>query len=153
MKHLTREKLNLFVDGQLGGGEASDVREHLSGCSGCSRLHSDLISLRTRLQSVPPPDLPASFAQTVLDRTRSEAGQEQEWTIIEKTAEKVLAGLTFAALVLWALSSGMNGISDRQAERSAGLLDVYIRDSSTVKLMSGETLTRDDLLAAALMQE
>lgn len=48
--HLEEERLHRYFDGDLRGGEAAAVAEHLASCDECSARHRTLSSLRSMLE-------------------------------------------------------------------------------------------------------
>jgi anti-sigma factor RsiW len=47
-----RERLDLYVDGELSGAEADEAREHLPGCASCAKAEAGLRHLRSSLKRV-----------------------------------------------------------------------------------------------------
>ena len=77
-----RERLDLYVDGELSAASAGEAREHSSGCASCARAEAGLRHLRSSLKRVverhrPPPGLEGEVLRSLRRRgrgTRAPAG-------------------------------------------------------------------------------
>ncbi len=150
MDHPSPRTLQEHVDGMLNGHDEQEVRSHVGSCRSCSLTVSELMLARHRVRDLPGLSLPPDFAANVATAVRSRAEEEQEWSVIEKTAEKLLAGIAIIVILLLTASETLFRPDESGVAQTAGLLEVYIRDTTTVRLLSSETITRDDVLAAAL---
>lgn len=45
------EKVSLLIDGELAQDEAEQIKQHMAGCSICSRANEDFLSLRQQIKS------------------------------------------------------------------------------------------------------
>ena len=68
-----RERLDLYVDGELAGADADGAREHLKVCASCARAEAGLRHLRSSLKRVvnrhrPPRELEAELLRSLRSR-------------------------------------------------------------------------------------
>ena len=75
-----RERLDLYVDGELAGADADEARVHLKGCASCAKAEAGLSHLRSSLKRVvnrhrPPPELEAEVLRQLRSRRRAPAGK------------------------------------------------------------------------------
>jgi len=75
-----RERLDLYVDGELSGEETAGAREHLKGCASCAKAEAGLRHLRSSLKRVvnrhrPPATLEAETLRAIRSRKSVRAGR------------------------------------------------------------------------------
>ena len=75
-----RERLDLYVDGELSGEEVEEAREHLKGCTSCSKAEAGLRHLRSSLKRVvnrhqPPSTLEGEVLRSLRARRSVRAGK------------------------------------------------------------------------------
>lgn len=116
------ENMSAWMDGELpdiastpeAGGPDDlelEVAEHQACCPSCRDLFEELKELRAGFETLPEPDPPEGFAQSVLDRIRAEA-RPKVIPLFKRPQVRALAGLA-ACLVLVA---GLYGVSRRQEQ-------------------------------------
>jgi anti-sigma factor RsiW len=104
-----RERLDLYVDGELSAELAEAAREHLKGCTSCSKAEAGLRHLRSSLKRVvnrhqPPPSLEVETLRALRARKSARAGRvldegRRDGTPVWR-AKVVVPVPFFAALVL-----------------------------------------------------
>ena len=103
------ENMSAWMDGELpdiastpeAGGPDDlelEVAEHQACCPSCRDLFEELKELRAGFETLPEPDPPEGFAQSVLDRIRAEA-RPKVIPLFKRPQVRALAGLA-ACLVL-----------------------------------------------------
>lgn len=60
-----RERLSEFIDGVLGGREASEVKAHLDQCDACSEAHRSMVNIIGHMQKMERIEEPADFLEKV----------------------------------------------------------------------------------------
>ena len=109
-----RERLNLYVDGELAAESANEAREHLKGCSSCAKAEAGLRHLRSSLKRVvnrhqPPPELERDVLRSLRSRRRGtfiHAGRARDESRRAGTPvwrSKVSVPLPFFALLVLSL--------------------------------------------------
>lgn len=89
------EHVTALVDGALEGEDRARVEAHLAECAACRAQAADERALRTRLRSLPAPDLPFGLEQRVRARLR----RRHRWPGV---ARAVLPLAAVLVLALWA---------------------------------------------------
>jgi len=105
-----RERLDLYVDGELSAEEAFGAREHLKGCASCARAEAGLRHLRSSLKRVvnrhlPPAGLEGEVLGSLRARGSVRAGRAVDESRREGTPvwrAKVVVPAPFLALLLLA---------------------------------------------------
>jgi hypothetical protein len=97
-----RDLLPSLAGGSLAPDDAESVRDHLTGCSGCSE---ELEVVRTMLMSRPP--VPAGLEARILDRIRDEFGRgaQQAGEEREGAAETKVRPFRKRRVPVWGLSA------------------------------------------------
>ncbi|HWS89975.1 MAG TPA: anti-sigma factor [Pyrinomonadaceae bacterium] len=104
-----RERLDLYVDGELSGEELAGASEHLRGCASCAKAEAGLRHLRSSLKRVvnrhlPPPALEAETLRSIRSRKSVRAGRVIDEGHRDRTpvwrARVVMPAPLFAVLVL-----------------------------------------------------
>ena len=127
------ENMSAWMDGELpdiastpeAGGPDDlelEVAEHQACCPSCRALFEELKELRAGFETLPEPDPPEGFAQSVLDRIREEA-RPKVIPLFKRPQVRALAGLA-ACLVL---AAGLYGASQPRHLDKTEILDVTPR--------------------------
>jgi len=153
MKHPDHDSLSAFLDNEISDELHRHIQSHITECSSCAVLVESLRTARERVQDVESVELPDTFASNVSTKVRSRMSQENEWSVIEKMAEKVLTGIAVVVVMIFITVTLLDLRDPASETRTAGLFDLYIRDSTVANLVTAESITRDDVLAAALTHE
>ena len=104
-----RERLDLYVDGELSEELTEAAREHLKGCASCAKAEAGLRHLRSSLKRVvnrhqPPPTLEAETLRSIRSRKSVRAGRALDEGRRDGTpvwrAKVVVPAPFFAMLVL-----------------------------------------------------
>src|SRR5215212_4373655 len=109
-----RERLDLYVDGELPAASANEAREHSKGCAPCAKAEAGLRHLRSSLKRVvnrhqPPPTLERDVLRSLRSRRRGthdrvgRARDESRGAGTHVWRSKVSVPLPFFALLLLSL--------------------------------------------------
>jgi len=153
MNHPHHILVQAYLDEDLPSSEAGQIRDHIDGCASCQRTVQELREAKLSIRALDGIALPSTFAADISSAVRSTVDQEAEWSIIEKTAEKILTGIAIVVLFLLVASNLFVDETELREARTAGLLELFIRDTTVVRIVTAESLTRDDILAVALTRE
>ena len=137
-----RSRLSPFMDGELSGNEAAEIRSHLAGCAECREAEVRLATLRREVRgALPNPAVPAGLADRVRATIRSDGAPARRvpprwvhvWAIAASIAVVVAAGLGYQA------GRARSAIEDQLIEAhvrsliAGHLFDVASTDQHTVK--------------------
>lgn len=153
MKHPATDIMLAVIDGHVTSDEAKAARSHIESCAVCEGEVRRMRSVISRIREAEGLDLPAGFASDIASTVRARVDQETEWSHIEKSAERVLTGIAIVVVILLAVTTVFNDQPVNGDARTAGLIDYYIQDTTVARLVSAESITRDDVLAAALTED
>src|ERR1044071_20933 len=103
-----RERLDLYVDGELSAESAEAARGHLKGCPSCSKAEAGLRHLRSSLKRVvnrhrPPPGLEVETLRALRARQSARAGRVFDESRRDGTPvwrAKVVVPVPFLALLV-----------------------------------------------------
>ena len=100
------ESLSAFADHESSGEEAAAVRAHLAVCPACSRSLRAVEAARRALSSLPVPDAPAGFADSILAGVRPEPWwrrllAEVRAGVLQPAGAVAAVGVAAAALLVW----------------------------------------------------
>src|ERR1044071_6977414 len=106
-----RERLDLYVDGELSAESAEAAREHLKGCTSCSKAEAGLRHLRSSLKRVvnrhqPPPSLEVETLRALRARKSVRAGRVLDESQRDRTPvwrAKVIVPAPFLAMLVLAV--------------------------------------------------
>ena len=122
------ELLSLRLDGVLTEAGERELEEHLTACPDCRAAGAQLAALRSAFDDWEEVPAPQGFAQGVMDRIRTEAGEKKIIPLFKQPRFRALAGL--AACL--ALAVGLYGASVRQNQEEMMLTarsfqrDIYV---------------------------
>ena len=106
---LSPDRIFLYLEGELEPGERRACEEHLGRCPGCRAAFEERRLLHEAFSSLPPLEVPPSFARSVMAGIQENAG----------TAWRRIAAVAAAAL---ALASGLLGIHLLTGKSLTGVL-------------------------------
>jgi anti-sigma factor RsiW len=109
-----RERLGLYVSGELSAESANEAREHSKGCASCAKAEAGLRHLRSSLRRVvnrhqPPPELERGVLRTLRSRRRGALDRAARARVESRGAgthvwrSKVSVPLPFFALLVSSL--------------------------------------------------
>ena len=122
------ELLSLRLDGVLTEAGERELEEHLTACPDCRAAGAQLAALRSAFDDWEEVPAPQGFAQGVMDRIRTEAGEKKIIPLFKQPRFRALAGLAACA----ALAVGLYGASVRQNQEEMMLTarsfqrDIYV---------------------------
>lgn len=126
-KH-THDQLDDYIDGTLSQGDITQMREHASGCSACSkrlREHEEYIQ---NMRAMPVPEMSPGFAQRALRRS-VEQKQHHRQGFARGFSSALVAGLAMWAVVLVYMPS-----SD-QMQGELASVSLALHQESTINLV------------------
>jgi hypothetical protein len=94
--------------------------------------------------------LSGEFAKHTVAVVRMRYQTEEEWSIIEKTAEKIFVGLAILVLLLMTFGPTNGDVPGESQVQRPGVFNEYLSDTTVVRLVASGQLSKDDVLAAAL---
>lgn len=123
-----RERLDLYVDGELSAELAEAAREHLKGCPSCSKAEAGLRNLKGSLKRVvnrrqPPPTLEAETLRSIRSRRSVRAGRaldEGRRDGASVLRAKVIVPVPFLALLMLSVVALAGWLLFARAGVSAG---------------------------------
>ena len=142
-----RERLELFVLGELADEELAEIRAHLGGCPGCRELEADYRCLLGELKRLGTGEVPAAgLVQRIEAAGRAELGRgvRRRWVRRAVAAVGSVAALLllwFGAWSIWSERDGERGDAGAGAERWR-----YTGAQATPTSMADELLVRDRVL-------
>lgn len=73
------ENLYLYLEGELGPYDARKLEEHLDGCPACREALAERRLLHEAFTTLPPFEVPAGFARSVMDSLPEPEGRKAGW--------------------------------------------------------------------------
>lgn len=140
--------LSAYADNELGEVESREVRQHVSGCPGCTQRLQELASIRARIREAATADLPDNFVYSVQRSVRRDQQESIVWLGTEQFARNVVVALfvmVFALVVFGSILTPQQTIGvDRYV--SGELTD----SAAHAVLGSQQAISKDDVMMAAL---
>jgi anti-sigma factor RsiW len=102
-----RQQITALVDGALGDAAGEAVEAHVAECETCRDQLADERALRTRLRSLPAPELPFGLEQRIRARLRRGRRLSRLTRVVLPLAAALVVGLWargYAPFVAWELS-------------------------------------------------
>jgi predicted anti-sigma-YlaC factor YlaD len=132
--------LSAYLDGELGGQECLQVREHLCGCRDCRAEEQQLRSLKQMLRGLPTytpsHDFEDRLVANVMDK--AEGRRVFAWNLNWRLASGLAACAALAAFGLFQITERRVPSSPNEAAPSLAQRDMFERDYSRDQLfMSG----------------
>ena len=143
-----RKLLSALVDGEIDDAGRSAVKEHLKDCPDCLKFEKTLRGVSSGIRGVAPFELREGFAQDVVRTIRRREEETRAWSPVELLARRLVLGL--AAMVLIFVSLAMVAQQEEPVVVERFLSGEQVDSSTTRLLLAKETISKDDVLIAAV---
>ncbi len=141
-----QDSLQMYLDGELGADERSELELHLNGCAACRRDMKAYRALMQALPSMPDPsipvDLPAQVMTAVRARRRASRPERETAaaTLIRRCVLAALGGAFAFAMgsALWGWSARIAGFAGRTISQDLVAMWEAARDLWTLMTLLGD---------------
>ncbi|WP_040949376.1 zf-HC2 domain-containing protein [Gorillibacterium massiliense] len=128
-------RIHEFLDGDLSGQEAVDLKKHLLSCPECHRLFRELETTEALVRSCPRPTVSEGFAERLMTRLPAAPRRRYSWIQWVKRHPAITAASVFLLVMMGSFLSLWN--QDTQMTVKGGDLDQYVISDDTVYLPAG----------------
>lgn len=150
MDHLTELQAMEFADGLMPEQLRRQVERHRTECQECARRVDTFLSVRSSVRSLHVPALSRAFAERVTEQVMGEGRTDERWIGPERIAAQTVLALAVLVALLIALSGPT---AEATTTATESILSAVPADSSAFMLSSPSSLSRDEVLLAALGRE
>lgn len=140
----------LLFDGELSNALSDEVNGHIGRCADCASFLEALRLTSSTLRSSADIEFSETWSAKTAAAVRSRVSIESEWSVIEKTAEKIFVALALIVILLMSFGPTNGDVPDGNQVSSVGFLNLYIQDTTVARMVASSKLSKDDVLAAAL---
>lgn len=120
-------RIGAYLDGELGGRDAIELRSHVDQCRHCQREEADVRGLKRAIAAIPIREPSAEFEQRLLGAVARESARE---TRHRRVAIPLFAGVAVSSMLLtYAIMSAAHNnrvVSEAKADR-AHVIDFEIQ--------------------------